>query len=146
MAFSITNSFVEQFNILFQEMLNQKGSFLMPYTRMEQVVGNSQIIRQFDTGDATIGELNSSGITEYSPILYDHRKLEPRPISKTISLNKVDMIRQGQPPVEQLAATCSQSCGAALDKIIIDGIGGVAKTQSSGDIALPLSQQMIPFV
>ena len=140
MAFSITNSFMEQFNILFQEMLNQKGSFLMPYTRMEQVVGNSQIIRQFDTGDATIGELNSSGVTEFSPILYDHRKLEPRPISKTISLNEIDMIRQGQPPVEQLAATCSQSCGAALDKIIINGIGGMAKTQSSGDIALPLNQ------
>ena len=140
MAFSITNSFMEQYNILFQEMLTQKGSFLMPYCRMEQVVGNSQIIRQFDTGDATIGELNSSGITEFSPILYDHRRLEPRPISKTISLNKIDMIRQGQPPVEQLAATTSQSCGAALDKIIINGIGGLAKTQSSGDIALPLRQ------
>lgn len=131
---------MEQFNILFQEMLTQKGSYLMPYCRMEQVVGNSQVIRQFDTGDATIGELNSSGITEFSPVLHDHRKLEPRPISKTISLNKIDMIRQGQPPVEQLAASCSSACGAALDKIIINGIGGLAKTQSSGDIALPLNQ------
>lgn len=140
MAYNITNSYMEQFNILFQEMLTQKGSFLMPYTRMEQVVGNSQIIRQFDTGDATIGELNSSGITEFSPILYDHRKLEPRPIHKTIDLTDVELIRQGQPPVDQLAATCSQSCGAALDKIILNGIGGIARTQSSGDIALPTSQ------
>jgi len=132
MAFSITNSFMDQFNILFQEMLGQRGSYLMPYTRMEEVIGNSQIVRQ--------GELNSSGITEFSPILYDHRKLEPKPISKTISLNEVDMIRQGQPPVDQLAATCSQSCGAALDKVIINAIGGVARTQSSGDIPLPLNQ------
>lgn len=140
MAYNITNSFMDQFNILFQEMLTQRGSFLMPYCRIEQVIGNSQIVRQFDTRKATIGELNSSGITEFSPILFDNRRLEPVLISKTISLNDTDMIRQGQPPVEQLAASCSQSCGAALDEIIINGIGGIAKTQSTGSIALPLSQ------
>ena len=140
MAYNITNSFMDQFNILFQEMLAQRGSFLMPYCRMEQVIGNSQIVRQFDTGKATIGELNSSGITEFSPILFDNRRLEPILISKTISLNDTDMIRQGQPPVEQLAASCSQSCGAALDEIIINGIGGIAKTQSTGSVSLPLSQ------
>ena len=41
---------------------------------------------------------------------------------------------------KQLAASCSQSCGAALDEIIINGIGGIAKTQSTGSISLPLSQ------
>lgn len=32
------------------------------------------------------------------------------------------------------------SAATVIDKIIINGIGGMAKTQSSGDIALPLSQ------
>ena len=136
MAYNISNSYSLQFDVLFQEMLRQRGSYLMPYVRYEMVEGEVKTIRQFDTGEATIGELSSSGITEFSPVLY----VEPKPIYKTISLNRAEMIRQGQPPVEQLAASCSEACGSALDKLIISAMGGYARTKSSGDISLPLTQ------
>lgn len=140
MSYNISNAYSTQFDVLFHEMLRQRGSYLMPYVRYETVEGEVKTIRQFDTGDAIIGELSSSGITEYSPVLYDNRRVEPKPIYKSISLNHVEMIRQGQPPVDQLAATCSTACGSALDKLIISALGGTARLASSGDVALPTTQ------
>lgn len=140
MAYNISNSYSMQFDVLFQEMLRQHGSYLMPFVRYDTVEGESKTLKQFDTGDAIIGEFALSGNTEFSPVLYDNRKVEPRMVTKSIELRQEEMVRQAFPPVEQLAASCSEACGSALDKIIINAIGGTAKTASSGDVSLPLTQ------
>ena len=142
MSFTINNSYTEQFDVLFYEMLRQKGSHLIQYVRHTDVEGEVKTLRQFDTGEAFSGEFGASGITEYSPVLYDNRRVEPVPIFKTISLNRAEMVRQGHPPVEQLAEACSSGCGVALDKLILKGIGGSVVTKSAGTIALPLSQRI----
>ena len=140
MAFNIENSFYQQFDILFYELLSQKGSILMPYVMQTEVVGETKTLRQIDGGKAKRGMLSASGNTEFDPILYDNRRLEPAPIVKSFAQNDIEMTKQGAPDVEQLARMCSDACGATLDDVIIEGIGGSVQTKSAGNIDLPLTQ------
>lgn len=110
--------------------LNKKGSQLINHVRIEKVQGDSQIVPQLDWSD-----------TEEVKIQNENRLLEPKLIKEIkITLSDVEVTRQGEPTADELAEKLAMSAATVIDKIIINGIGGMAKTQSSGDIALPLSQ------
>lgn len=140
MAFEISNSYFQEFQMVFHDMLHQHGSQLLPWVKSVPVTGETQSLRFFNMGEATIGELGASGLTEYSPVLYDRRVLRPVPIRQAILMNEFEMRRQGMPPVNELAQRLSEGCGIALDTVILNGIGGTARTASGGDIPLPTSQ------
>lgn len=140
MAYNISNSYFQEFQMVFSDMLHQRGSQLMQYVNFVPVTGETQTIRQYDTGEATIGNFSSAGSTEYSPLIYDRRRLEPKPIHQSFFMTRDDMVKQGMPPVNELAARLSENCGAALDTLIINGIGGTVRTTANGDISLPMTQ------
>lgn len=136
MAFEITNSFLEEFDYMFHPFLEQQGSLLLQAVTQEPVQGDVKYIRQQEVGDAHF-ITDSGGITEYTSIKYDKRRLKPRAFACPISLNDFDLVRQGTPDPALLAQQAANSCGKLIDQIIIEGIGGVAYTESSGDKKLP---------
>lgn len=131
MAFEITNSFLEEFDAMFYPFLQQQGSQLMQAVTQKQITGEMQYIRQQDVGEAHfVSDLG--GITEYTPIRYDKRRLKPRAFECPIILNDYLMVQQGTPDPTQLAQQAANSCGKLLDRIIIDGLGGKSYTEASG--------------
>lgn len=141
MSFGISNSFLEEFDFMFHQMLGQRGSQLMQVVQQEQVVGASKHLRQASVGDAHF-VTDVGGPTEYTTIKYDKRVLKPRPFECPIMLDKYDMVMQGTPDVGQLAQEASDSCGILIDQIILAGIYGPAATAASGNVSLPPSQNI----
>jgi hypothetical protein len=87
MSFGIDNSFFEEFDVLFHEMLHQQGSQLMRFVQFEQVIGAVKYLRQTAVGDAHfVTDIGS--ITEYTQVKFDRRKLEPKPFECPIMLDK----------------------------------------------------------
>jgi hypothetical protein len=141
MSFGVTNSFLEEFDFMFHQMLRQRGSQLMGMVQEEQVMGATKYLRQASVGDAHF-VTDVGGPTEYTTIKYDKRKLEPKPFECPIMLDKYDMVMQGTPDVGQLAQEASDSCGVLIDKIILKGIYGPAATAASGNVVLPTTQNI----
>jgi hypothetical protein len=141
MGFGISNSFLEEFDFMFHQMLGQRGSQLLGVVQQEQVMGATKYLRQASVGDAHF-VTDVGGPTEYTQIKYDKRKLEPKPFECPIMLDKYDMVMQGTPDVGQLAQEASDSCGILIDRIILQGIYGPASTAASGSVTLPASQNI----
>lgn len=125
----VTASYLEEFDARFYDLLHQRGSALIQAVSNEPVIGSTKYLRQAAVGDAHFVDSVGS-ITEYSPIRYARRKLEPKAFECAIMLDKYDMVMQGMPDVGQLAQEASDSCGKLIDQIIIKGIGGPAETES----------------
>lgn len=129
----------EQFNEIFEAMLGQRGSVLMNYTTPEEVHGEVKYLRQYNIGDAyfvdTIG-----APTSYVNASFHRRKLEPRAMECSIMIDQYHQIQAAGLDVNELAQEAANKCGILLDKLIINGIGGVARTTESGDVKFPASQ------
>ena len=139
MAYELSNSFYEEFDYMFHEMLHQKGSQLMNVVQQEQVTGAVKYLRQAQVGDAHYVD-DHGAPTQYTQVNFDRRKLEPKAFECPLMLNKYDMVLQGMPDPGQLAQEAADSCGKLIDQIIIKGIGGRAATAASGDVTLPNTQ------
>lgn len=136
MSFELTNSFLEEFDFMFYPFLQQQGSQLMQCVTPEAVTGDVKYIRLQGVGQAH-WVTETGGITEYTPIKYDRRRLKPRPFVCPIMLNDFDMVKQGTPDPGALAAEAANSCGVLIDELIIQGLGGTSYTESGGQKTLP---------
>lgn len=139
MNFNLTASFFEEFDFMFHSMLRQRGSKLMPVIPEEPVVGEMKSLRLFNVGDPYFVE-SAGAPTKYSTANFDRRVLIPRAFEFPLTFDPYDLIRQGSPDVGQFAQEASDACGELIDKIIIGGIAGKARTTLNGDIALPKKQ------
>ncbi|MDR1983141.1 MAG: hypothetical protein LBQ08_05105 [Holosporaceae bacterium] len=139
MAFDISNSYMEEFDFMFHEMLKQRGTQLLPFVRQMPVQGDTKHLRQFNVGGAYFVD-DTGGSTQYTQIYGDERTLRPRAFECPIELNKFDLVRQGTLNVQQIAQEAADACGVLIDDIILSGIYGPAKTKSSGSVSLPDSQ------
>ncbi len=129
---------MEQVDVKFHELLRQRGSKLIQAVQQEQLVGDVKYMRQYSVGQASF-VTDTGGITQYKTIDYARRRLQPKEFEHPISLNDFDLVRQGMPDTNMIATQMADACGVMIDKIIIDGLGGTAWTES-GSIAFPASQ------
>lgn len=129
---------MEQVDVKFHELLRQRGSKLIQAVQQEQIVGDVKYMRQYSVGQASF-VTDTGGITQYKTIDYARRRLQPKEFEHPISLNDFDLVRQGMPDTNMIATQMADACGVMIDKIIIDGLGGTAWTES-GSIAFPASQ------
>jgi hypothetical protein len=141
MEFGISNSFLEEFDFMFHQMLKQRGSQLISVVQEEKVTGASKYLRQASVGEAHF-VADVGCITEYTKIKYDKRELRPKPFECPIMLDKYDMIMQGTPDIGQLAQEAADSCGVLIDRIILEGIYGPAATAASGTVYLSGDQNI----
>lgn len=143
MAFELTKSFVEQFDAAFTPFLRQSGSRLMSAVSNIPVTGVMHHIRQRDVGDA-FWDNSSSATTKYAPIRYDTRILKPRAFSCNLEIRDADIVAQGNPDPSQLAEQAADSCGIFLDRIILNALGGGARTDDRATpIELPETQLIV---
>lgn len=129
---------MEQVDVKFHELLRQRGSKLIQAVQQEQIVGDVKYMRQYSVGQASF-VTDTGGITQYKTIDYARRRLQPKEFEHPISLNDFDLVRQGMPDTNMIATQMADACGVMIDKIIINGLGGTAYTES-GSVALPDSQ------
>ena len=138
-GFTITNSFLDEFDSRFHPFLRQEGSKLINYVDPVSVNGATHSIRQSTVGKAHI--ITSAGsITDYTNIEHDRRELRPIPFACPIMLDDIDLVQQGTPDVAMLAQQASYSCGEIIDEFIIKGLGGMSRSLALGDISFPDSQ------
>lgn len=141
MSYSITNSYLEEVSFMFQPFLTQQGSKLMAAVRPEQVMGDIKYVRQLDVGEASWAN-ESGGTTKYAATKYDKRRLKPRLFHCAIELEEFDMIKQGIPDAQMLAAQAANKCGKKIDEVIIQGLGGASYTESGGKKVLSGADQI----
>lgn len=139
MNFNLTASFFEEFDFMFHGMLRQRGSKLMPIIPEVPVNGEMRSIRQYNMGEPYFVE-TAGAPTMYSNMDFDRRILIPRAFKFPLTFDPFDLIRQGSPDVGQFAQEASDACGELIDKIIIGGIAGKARTSMNGDVILPAKQ------
>ena len=102
MSFDVSASFMEEFDFAFHRFLGQEGSVLLPCVSQEEVHGGIKYIRQAGVGEAHwISDVG--GITEHAPVMFDRRRLKPRPFACPLAFNDFDMVMQGTPDTELLA-------------------------------------------
>lgn len=135
-GYGIENSYLELYDTTFHSFLRQQGSALMLATTFMDVAGDVKYVNKYDVGPAHWIDSKGS-ITEYTTQKYDRRRLKPRAFECTLSLDEIDMIKQGIPHVDKLASNLAYSCGDFLDDIIIKGLGGTSFTESEGEKVLP---------
>ena len=138
-GFNVTNSYLHQFDDAFQAFLNQGGSRLLGAVTHVPMIGETKTMRQVNVGDAH-WITTSGGITEHTAVSHDARELRPRPFACTITLDPIDLVKQGTPDIGLLVREAGNRCGEKIDDIIIAGLGGNARTISRGDVPLPTSQ------
>lgn len=132
MAYEIDNSFLEEFDFMFRPYLQQQGSQLMQAVTPVEVHGAVEYFRQNQVGEARF-RTDQGGTTEFTSIKHNRRRLKPRAFDCPISLDVIDMVMQGTPDPEGLAAQAANSCGILIDQIIIQGLGGTSYTEAEGE-------------
>ncbi len=134
MAINIDSSFYKEIDFVFHPFLAQQGSALLAATSQQQVVGKQTLVRQFTVGEAQKMQPNEH--TKFVDTKYDARTIEPEAFNIPIAVDSITQIQQATLNPGDIARQAAFKCGTYIDKLIINGLSGVANTEN-GPKSLP---------
>lgn len=143
MSTEITKAFVNQFKDGITLHLQQRGSVLRPAVMVETVVGKNAFFDQ-------IGPVEALKVTtrhEDSPLMstpHDRRRVTMADYDWGDLIDEFDRIKMLADPSSAYAENAGMALGRAIDREIIDALGGTAYTGEDGatTVVLPAAQKI----
>lgn len=143
MSYQITTAFVQQYKANVEHLLQQKGSRLRPYVRVE--TQNAE----FDFYDR-IGATSAQEVTgrhQDTPLInvpHDRRRVSLRDFDWAELIDRQDRIRMLIDPTSPYSQNASFALGRKMDEIILEAAFGTVFTGKTGSssVTFPASQQI----
>ena len=143
MSTEITKAFVNQFKEGISLHLQQRGSVLRPAVMVETVVGKNAFFDQ-------IGPVEAQKVTtrhDDSPVMstpHDRRRVTMADYDWGDLIDEFDRVKMLADPSSAYAENAGMALGRAIDKEIIEALGGTAYTGEDGatSVILPAAQKI----
>lgn len=143
MSYQITTAFVQQYKANVEHLLQQKGSRLRPYVRVE--TQNAE----FDFYDR-IGATSAQEVTgrhQDTPLInvpHDRRRVSLRDFDWAELIDRQDRIRMLIDPTSPYSQNASFALGRKMDEIILEAAFGTVQTGKTGSssVTFPAAQQI----
>lgn len=143
MSVQITTAFVQQYKANVEHLVQQKGSRLRPYVRVESQNA------EFDFYDR-IGATSAQEVTgrhQDTPLVnvpHDRRRVSLRDFDWADLIDRTDRLRMLVDPTSPYAQSASFALGRKMDQIIIEAAFGTVYTGKTGSssVNFPASQQI----
>lgn len=143
MSVQITTAFVQQYKANVEHLVQQKGSRLRPFVRVESQAA------EFDFYDriGTTSALEVTGRHQDTPLVnvpHDRRRVSLRDFDWADLIDRTDRIRLLIDPTSPYAQSAAFALGRKMDQIIIESAFGSAVSGKTGasSVAFPASQQI----
>jgi hypothetical protein len=143
MSTQITTAFVQQYRANVEHLVQQKGSRLRPYVRVESQNA------EFDFYDriGSTAAVEVTGRHQDTPLVnvpHDRRRVSMRDFDWAELIDRQDKIRTLIDPTSPYAQNASYALGRKMDEIIIEAAFGTAYTGKTGasTVSFPASQQI----
>ena len=143
MSFQITTAFIQQYKANVEHLLQQKGSRLRPYVRVETQSA------EFDFYDR-IGATSAQEVTgrhQDTPLInvpHDRRRVSLRDFDWAELIDRQDRIRMLIDPTSPYSQNASYALGRKMDEIILEAAFGGVQTGKTGatTVTFPAAQQI----
>ena len=143
MSVQITTAFVQRYKANVEHLLQQKGSRLRPYVRVESQNAEYEFYDR-------IGATNAQEVTgrhQDTPLItvpHDRRRVSLRDFDWAELIDRTDRIRLLIDPTSPYAQNAGFALGRKMDEIIIAGAFGTVYTGKTGStsVTFPASQQI----
>jgi hypothetical protein len=143
MSYQITTAFVQQYKANVEHLLQQKGSRLRPFVRVE--TQNAE----FDFYDR-IGATSAQEVTgrhQDTPLInvpHDRRRVSLRDFDWAELIDRQDRIRMLIDPTSPYSQNASMALGRKMDEIILEGLFASASTGKTGSstVTFPSANQI----
>jgi hypothetical protein len=143
MSVQITTAFVQQYKANVEHLVQQKGSRLRPFVRVESQAA------EFDFYDriGSTSALEVTGRHQDTPLVnvpHDRRRVSLRDFDWADLIDRTDRIRLLIDPTSPYAQSAAFALGRKMDQIIIESAFGSAVSGKTGGstVAFPSSQQI----
>lgn len=131
MVATIDQAFISQFSSNIHDLLEQKGSKLLPYVDVVSVNGEKAFFERL--GSLTISEVTSRHAdTVIQDALHSRRMLTTKDYAGAVMLDHQDEIRMLIDPSNNYAKKLANEMGRKIDDVIIAALYGTAATGSDG--------------
>lgn len=144
MAFTVDQSYVQQFSANVHMLLEREGSFLRNFVNVESIVGEKAFFERL--GSLEVSEVTSIGsLTDYADAEHSRRMLIPTQYSKAVLTDILVDQRVLIDPKNKYARRLAAAMGRQLDADIIAALIGSAAEGKDGSstVALPSSQKIV---
>lgn len=133
---------VEQYGANVYHLLQQKGSKLRGYVRLETITGKS---RFFDRLGATAARLRTSrhSDTPRMDVPHDRRRVTSQDYDWADLIDDEDKIRLLADPTSPYAEAAAMAFGRTIDDIILDAVTATAYTGESGSSTASFDTNMV---
>lgn len=143
MSVQITTAFVQQYKSNVEHLVQQKGSRLRPYVRVESQAAEFDF---YDRIGATAA-LEVTGRHQDTPLVnvpHDRRRVSLRDFDWADLIDRTDRIRMLIDPTSPYAQSAAFALGRKMDQVIIESAFGTAYTGKTGSstVSFPASQQI----
>lgn len=131
MSANITTAYVSQFNSSLYFLLQQKGSKLRNYVRMESIKGDKQFFDQLGSVNATV-KTGRHQPTPYQDIPHARRRVTTQTYHSALYLDPKDDIRILISPQAMYAEAQAMALGRSMDDVILAAVDATAYTGVDG--------------
>jgi len=143
MSTQVTTAFVNQFSSNVEMLSQQMGSLLRGAVDVESVTGEKAFFDQIGEA-AAIARTSRHGDTPLVETPHSRRMVSLTTYEWADLIDDADKVRMLIDPTSSYARAAAAAIGRSMDDIIIDALGGSAKTGKDGttSTALPSSQKV----
>ena len=144
MTVNITESFVQQFTANIHDLLERKGTQLLPHVSTMPVIGDSAYVERLGEFGAMTEITGRHADTVIEEADHSRRKLSMRDFAKATMLDHQDSIKMLTDPLSRYSRKLANAMGKKVDDTIVEALLGTAKTGETGgtDVALPANQKI----
>lgn len=142
MSVNITTAFVEQYRANVYHLVQQKGSKLRNYVRMESVTGKNAFFDQIGSTAAQV-RVTRHGDTPRMDTPHSRRRVSLADYEWADLIDDQDQIRMLINPASPYAEAAMWALGRSMDDSIIDAIDGTAYTGVAGATSTAFDTAMI---
>lgn len=141
MSVNITTAFVQQYNANVYHLLQQKGSKLRGYVRMETITGKSEF---FDQLGAVSAQLRTSRHSDTPRMDTPHsrRRVTTATYEWADLIDKADKIRMLNNPSSEYAQAAAWALGRSIDDVLITAFDATAYTGETGSTSTSYDSNM----
>lgn len=141
MSANITTAFVQQYSASAYFLLQQKGSKLRPYVRMETISGDKAFFDQIGSVNASV-KTGRHQPTPYNDAPHARRRVTTQTYHHALFLDPKDDIRILIAPQAMYAEAQAMALGRAIDDVIIAAIDATAYTGVDGSTSTSYDSSM----
>lgn len=142
MSVQITTAFVEQYKANVYHLLQQKGSKLRPYVRIESVTGKNAFFDQIGSTNARLRTSRHSD-TPRMDTPHARRRVSLADYDWADLIDNEDKVRMLINPASEYAQAAMWAMGRSIDDTILEAVDGTAYTGVDGSTSTSFSSGMI---